>query len=191
VEFRPARRIGGKGHAPHQFERTLRGIAIGGAGRIYAVGDSAVKVFGAEGDLLRQWATRLPGESVAVDAEGRVWVGQQGQVEIHDARGDLADTWRDAGRLGLVTAIGFGRGDVFLADATARWIHRYDRNGGFLNNIGTRTRGGFTSPMSSTSPSTGPRSTRIRGCTNELLADGTLLGHFGRFDGCDRGLRML
>ena len=81
VEFKPAHRIGGKGPAPHQFQRALRGIAVDGAGRVYAVGDSAVKVFDAEGEPLRQWATRLPGESVAVDADGRVWVGQQGYAQ--------------------------------------------------------------------------------------------------------------
>jgi sugar lactone lactonase YvrE len=191
VEFRLAHRIGGKGAAPHQFERTLRGIAIGGAGRVYAVGDSAVKVFEAEGEPLRQWATRLPGESVAVDADGRVWVGERGQVEIHDGRGALADTWRGGGRLGLVTAIGFGRGDVFLADATARWIHRYDRNGGFLNDIGDQQRkGGFHIPNgvvdfavdgAGTVHVANPGMHRVE----RYSADGTLLGHFGRFDGRD------
>ena len=191
MEFRLARRIGGRGHAPHEFERTLRGIAVDDAGRVYAVGDSAVKVFGAGGEPLRQWATRLPGQSVAVDADGRVWVGEHGQVEIHDALGTLADTWRDAGRLGLVTAIGFGRGHVFLADANARWIRRYDRNGGFLNNIGDRHRkGGFHIPNGvvdfavdgeGTVHVANPGMHRVE----RYSPDGTQLGHFGRFDGRD------
>jgi sugar lactone lactonase YvrE len=191
VEFRPARRIGGRGQAPHEFERTLRGVAVDDAGRVYAAGDSGVKVFGAEGELLRQWATRLPGESVAVDPEGRVWVGEHGQVEIHDARGDLTDTWRDAGRLGLVTAIGFGRGGVFLADASARLIRRYDRDGRFLTNIGDRQRkGGFHIPngvvdfavdAGGTVHVANPGMHRVE----RYSSDGTLLGHFGRFDGRD------
>lgn len=191
VEFTLARRVGGKGPAPHQFERTLRGIAMDGAGRVYAVGDSAVKVFGAEGEPLRQWATSLPGESVAVDADGRVWVGERGQVAIHDARGHLADTWRDAGRLGLVTAIAFVHGDVLLADANARFIRRYDRNGGFLNNIGDQHRkGGFHIPngvvdfavdASGIVHVANPGLHRVE----RYSADGRLLGHFGRFDGRD------
>jgi sugar lactone lactonase YvrE len=191
VEYRPARRIGGRGPAPHQFARTLRGVAVDGAGRVYAVGDSAVKVFDSDGEPLRQWATRQPGDSVAVDADGRVWVGQQGQVEIHDARGALLDTWRDAGGLGLVTAIGFGRGDVFLADATARWIRRCDGNGRLLNNIGDRHRkGGFHIPNGVVDFAVdgagfvhvaNPGMHRVERYT----PDGTLLGHFGRFDGRD------
>lgn len=142
MDFRPARHFGGKGPAPHQFERTLRGIALDLEGRLHAVGDSAVKVFDAKGALLRQWATGRPGECVAVDGEGRVWVGEREQVEVFDSRGELADTRRDPGRLGLVTAIGFGDGDVFLADATARWIRRYDAEARFLNNIGDQHRKG-------------------------------------------------
>jgi len=191
VEFKPARRIAGKGHAPDQFERTLRGVAVDASGHVYAVGDSAVKIFDAGGKLLRQWATRLPGESVAVDAEGRVWVGQQGQVEIHEAGGELIDTWRDAGRLALVTAIGFGRGFVFLADAGGRCIRRYDRKGAFLNNIGDQHRmGGFHIPngvvdfaidAAGVVHVPNPGLHRVE----RYAADGTLLGRFGRFDGRD------
>jgi hypothetical protein len=191
VEFKPVCRIGGKGPAAHQFQRALRGLAIGGAGRVYAVGDTAVKVFDSEGTPLQQWATRLPGESVGVDSEGRVWVGQQGQVEVYDANGELSDTWRDAGRLGLVTAIGFGHGNVFLADAGGRCIRRYDRKGVFLNNIGDQHRmGGFHIPngvvdfaVDRTGVVYAPNPGLHR--VERYSADGTLLGRFGRFDGRD------
>lgn len=191
MNFRPARPIGGKGPAPHQFERTLRGIALDREGRLHAVGDSAVKVFDAEGALLRQWATGRPGECVAVDGEGRVWVGEREQVEVFDSRGELADTRRDPGRLGLVTAIGFGDGDVFLADATARWIRRYDAQARFLNNIGDQHRkGGFHIPNGVVDFAVdtegvlhvaNPGMHRVE----RYSPDGTLLGRFGRFDGRD------
>jgi sugar lactone lactonase YvrE len=191
VEFRPVHRIGGKGPAPHQFQRALRGVAVDSENDLYAVGDSAVKVFDDEGTLLRQWATRQPGECVAVDDEGRVWVGQKEQVEIFSALGELADTWRDPGQLGLVTAISFGGGDVFLADATARWIRRYAGNGKFLNNIGDQHRkGGFHIPNGVVDFAVddegvlhvaNPGMHRVE----RYSADGTLLGRFGRFDGRD------
>ena len=82
MEFRATRRIGGKGPAPHQFARALRGVATDGTGRLYAAGDSSVKVFDAAGDLVRQWATGQPGECVALDDQGRAWVGQREQVEV-------------------------------------------------------------------------------------------------------------
>jgi len=150
-----------------------------------------VKVFDAEGDLIRQWATSQPGECVAVDGEGRVWVGEKEQVEIFSPEGERTDTWRDPGPLGLVTAIGFGGGDVFLADATARWVRRYDQEGRLLNNIGDQHRkGGFHIPNGVVDFAidaegilhvANPGMHRVE----RYSADGKLLGRFGRFDGRD------
>ena len=191
MKFRPTRRIGGKGPAPHQFARALRGLAFDGEGRLHAVGDSAVKVFDAEGGLVRQWTTGRPGECVAIDGSGDVWVGQEEQVEIYSTGGELRDTWRDPGTLGLVTAIGFGDGDVFLADATARWVRRYDREGNLLNNIGDQHRkGGFHIPNGVVDFAVdGDGNLRVANPgmhrVERYAPDGTLLGRFGRFDGQD------
>jgi sugar lactone lactonase YvrE len=164
-------------------------VAIDGKDRLYAVGDSMVKVFDADHTLARRWNTDRPAECVAVDANDRVWVGEKEQVEIFSAAGEHAGTWRDPGRLGLVTAIGFGGGDVFLADATARWIRRYDRDGRFLNNIGDQHRkGGFHIPNGVVDFAVdgegilhvaNPGMHRVE----RYSADGTPLGRFGRFDG--------
>jgi sugar lactone lactonase YvrE len=190
LEYRMTRRIGGRGFEPHQFRQALRGIAVHGD-RVHAVGDSAVKLFALDGGLLAHWPTSQPGECIAVDGEGRSWIGGRQQVELHDATGALVDTWRDPERLGVVTAIGFGDGDVFLADATARWIRRYDRKGRFLNNVGDQHRkGGFDIPngvidfavdAAGVLHVANPGLHRVERYTR----DGTLLGHFGRFDGRD------
>jgi sugar lactone lactonase YvrE len=166
-------------------------VAVDGQGRLCAVGDSVVKVFLSDGTYLRQWATVQPGECVAVDDEGQVWVGQNEQVEIFSAEGERVDAWRDPGRLGLVTAVGFGGGDVFLADATARWIRRYGSDGSFLNNIGDQHRkGGFHIPNGVVDFAVddggvlhvaNPGLHRVE----RYSPDGTLLGRFGRFDGQD------
>jgi sugar lactone lactonase YvrE len=191
MKFRPKQRIGGKGSGAGQFAEALRGIALGRDGLVYAVGDSSVKVFKAAGELVRRWTTARPGFSVAVQDDGRVWVGQSRQVEIFDSQGQLLDTWQDPDRLGLVTAIGFGTDDVFLADANARWIRRYDGHGKFLNNIGDRHRkGGFHIPNGVVDFSidaegivhvANPGMHRVE----RYKPDGELLGHFGRFDGRD------
>jgi sugar lactone lactonase YvrE len=183
--------MGGRGPAPHQFHHALRGLALDAAGRVCAVGDGVVRVFDGGGAVARQWATTLPGECVAVDPTGQVWVGEREQVEIFSSEGHLAHTWRDPGRLGLVTAIGFGGGDVFLGDATARWIHRYDGEGRFLNSIGDQHRkGGFHIPNGVVDFAVdeagvvhvaNPGMHRVE----RYSPDGKLLGRFGRFDGQD------
>ena len=103
MELRAARRLAGRGTGPGQFARTLRGLATDASGRLYAVGDTAVKVFDAEGTVVAQWTTGQPAECVAVDREGRVWVGENAQVEVFSPEGTLLDTWRDPGTLAAIT----------------------------------------------------------------------------------------
>ncbi len=190
MEYRQTRTLGGRGSEPHQFGDALRGLALDDAGNLYAAGDSEIKVFDPDGGMLRRWPTGRPAWAVAVDGEGGVWVGEEGQVEVFSAAGELADTWGDE-RLGLVTAVGFGGGDVFLADASARWIHRYDRRGTLLNHIGDHHRkGGFHIPNGTVDFAVdgagvlhvaNPGMHRVERYTPL----GELLGYFGRFDGVD------
>ena len=190
MEYRLARRIGGKGTSGGQFREALRGVAVDGE-RVYAVGDCALKLFGPEGELVAQWATARPGECVAVDGGGRAWVGEWKQVEVFHPKLGLVSTFRDPERLGRVTAIGFAKGDVFLADAMARCIRRYDAAGRFLNDIGDRHRkGGFDIPngvldlavsAEGEIHAANPGMHRVERYT----ASGALVSHFGRFDGRD------
>jgi sugar lactone lactonase YvrE len=169
----------------------VRGLALDAEDRLYVASASTVLVFSPEGERLREWTTSQPGFSLGVDAAGRVWVGQMRQLEIHSPRGELLDTWRDPERLGLITAIGFAEGEVFLADATARWIRRYDSQGRHLNDIGDRHRkGGFHIPngvVDFTVDGAGILHVANPGMhrVERYTAAGALLGHFGRFDGRD------
>lgn len=193
MRYRQVRIISGKGTAADQFRETLRGIDIGRGGLIHAVGDSELKVFRPTGSLHRQWATERPGFSVAVDqaAETTVYVGQNGQVQRFDASGRLTATWRDGDRLGVATAIRAIEDHVLVADATHRCIHRYDKTGKFVNDIGRRSgRKGFLIPNGHLDffvdrggiiHAANPGKHRIERYTLE----GELLGHIGRFGGPD------
>jgi hypothetical protein len=187
LRSRLIRRIGGIGASPDHFREALRGVAVDGE-RVYAVGDSALKLFGREGEFLAQWATARPGECVALDGDGRSWVGEWKQVEIFDAKQGLVSSFRDPERLGRVTAIGFARGEVFMADVLARCIHRYDAGRRFLNHIGDRHRkGGFDIPNGVVDlaldrdgeiHAANPGMHRVE----RYAADGRLVSQFGRFD---------
>jgi hypothetical protein len=189
--FRHVRVIGGRGQGADRFTTSLRAITTDAQDHLYAVGDSDVKVFGADGTLRRRWPTSSPGYAVAVDAAGRVWVGERGQVEIFDHAGVLSDTWRDEARLGRVTAIGFVNGHVLVGDAMDRAIRRYDARGVCLNTIGKNNRmQGFRIPNGVIDFSVdgdgiihaaNPGKHRIERYT----PDDQLLGHIGRFDGID------
>lgn len=191
MQHRQVQVLGGKGTEKDRFSASLRAVAVDQRDCVYAAGDSAIKVFDAAGRLLRSWGTTKPSFSVAVSGQGRVFAGQAGQVEIFDSQGRLTGAWRDEERLGLVTAIGFSKGDVFLADSRARCIRRYDAGGKYLNDIGNDNRmKGFLIPngivdfgvdSNGVIHAANPGKHRVERYT----AGGELLGHFGRFDGRD------
>ena len=183
--------IAGKGNAPDRFVTALRALTVDGRDRLYAAGDSEVKVFAPDGTFERRWPTSSPPHSVAIAGDGRVFVGESGQIEIFDATGRITDTWHDAARLGRVTAVGFVRGGVLAADAAGRTIRHYDAGGRFLNDIGRNNRTeGFLIPNgvldfsvdgSGVIHAANPGKHRVERYT----PSDQLLGHIGRFDGID------
>ena len=174
-----------------QLGGTLRGVAIGAGDLLHVVGDSSVMAFAPEGRVARAWRTGAPAWSIAVAGDGRVFVGEEGQVEIFDATGRLETMWRHGKRLGRVTAIGFVNGDVLAGDAAGRAIRRLGPDGTFKNDIGADNRmQGFLIPNgvvqfgvddAGTIHAANPGKHRVE----QYTADGTLLSHFGRFDGND------
>jgi hypothetical protein len=191
MQYRQVQLLAGKGDRDDCFTAALRGIGADRRGFVHAAGDREIKVFDDLGRLRRRWSTARPPLSVAVSPDGRVLSGEAGQVEIFDSTGRLLDTWRDEARLGLVTAAGFFKDHVFLADARDRSIRRYDSGGKHLNDIGNDNRmKGFLIPNGVVSfgvdakgilHAANPGKHRVERYT----PDGELLGHFGRFDGRD------
>jgi outer membrane protein assembly factor BamB len=189
--YRLVRTIADQGPGPTQFAEALRGIAVDPAGRIHAVGDSAVKVFSPAGELLHSWSTARPGHCIAVAPDGTIYVGQAEQVERFDARGNLRDTWSDPERLRLITAIGFAGNEVLLADARARCVHRYNHSGEFQGDIGRPARGRGIQLPNGVLDLAVDRENVIhltnsgRHRIERYTTAGELLGHIGRFDGRD------
>jgi sugar lactone lactonase YvrE len=183
MEYRQTRVMGG-------FSQTIRGLAVGRDGRLYAAGDSQVMLFDPAGKLIRRWTTQKPACSVALTAGGETYVGEAGQVEIFDTSGGIKKAWR-GGWFGEVTAVGFHGGDIFVADAAARCIRRYDKELKHRNDIGhdNRTHGflipngvlDFSVDRAGVIHAANPGKHRVERYT----PDGQLLGHIGRFDGID------
>jgi hypothetical protein len=191
MQYRQLRIISGKGAGPAEFSQSLRGIALDTKDRLYAAGDSEVKVFDVLGALVRRWSTALPPYAVAASTDGSVWVGQMGQVEIFDGAGKLSRTWKDGMHFGCVTSIGFLKDSVLIGDSTQRCIHRFDTAGKSLNTIGKHNPlGGLLIPNGVVDfgvDSQGvihvanPGKHRVE----RYSPEGALLGHMGKFTGPD------
>jgi sugar lactone lactonase YvrE len=191
MQYQKLRIISGKGDGPAEFRHSLKGIALDQKGRLYAAGDSEVKVFDTAGALLRRWSTALPPSSVAAASDGSVWVGQAGQVEIFSETGNLLRTWKNRDYLERVTSIGFINDTVLIGDASTRCIHRFDAEGRFLNSIGNdnRMRGlripngvvDFGVDSQGVIHVANPGKHRVE----HYSPEGQMLGHMGKFTGPD------
>ena len=188
--YRKVRVIDAKGDGPGQFADELRGLAIRGD-ELYAVGDSHVVVFSLEGKVQRTWKTERPGTAVAVAPDGAVYVGEEGQIEIFERDGRLRDSWRDADRFGLVTAIGFAGDAVLIADVGDRCIRRYDKSGKFQANIGRDShKRGFMLPNRHLDFVVDPNGLILAANPGQhrierYSSSGELLGQFGQFSETD------
>jgi sugar lactone lactonase YvrE len=179
--------IGGKGSEPHQFGRSLTGMALDGRGLLHAAGDSEIKVFDPAGKLVGKWPTQRPVLAVAVASTGHVYCGEEEQIEIFDPATKTARLWRDPKMLGRVTSIGFSGEYAYAGDAAGRAIRRLDRTGTVVNTIGTdNSKGGFHIPNGVISfdvdangviHAANPGNHRVE----RYSGDGKLLGHFGKF----------
>ncbi len=136
----------GRGSEPEEFHESIHGICIGPENRLYVVGDSVLKVFAEDGELLHAWKTSEPGYSVAATDQG-VWVGGKSRIERFDSTGVVLQPWEDDQLLGFVSSLAVVGDEIYAADAYARWIRRFDRDGRLINHIGDRHRkGGFHIP---------------------------------------------
>ena len=112
-------------------------IAIGPEGRIYVTGEQAVHTFDAGGQRL-PLAIELEREATAIAAaeDGSIYLAAGDHIEIYSASGSLQNRWESAGPRAVLTSIGVGKEDVFVADFGSRSVHHYDTTGQLKNTFG-------------------------------------------------------
>jgi hypothetical protein len=132
-----------------QFHRSLAGIAVDPADRIYVLCDGQAQIFSSDGNLLRKWQAPDNARCLAVDNEDRIYFGIAGRVEIFNSAGTSIGAFfaGDSGQAAEITAIKVSNGKIFIADAASRLIRLYDPNGKQLGVIGTHGKSrGFMLP---------------------------------------------
>jgi hypothetical protein len=139
IEYAQVLSIGDRKSA-RPFRNSLACIAIGPGDTIHALGDAALIILDSRGNLLRQWKAPDPASCLAVDRSGTVYLGQPGAVEIFSPEGTRKGGFAvgDSGNHGQVTAIKLFNSEILVADASAKYIRRYDASGKQLGEIGTK-----------------------------------------------------
>ncbi|MGC9319052.1 MAG: hypothetical protein ACP5KN_13550 [Armatimonadota bacterium] len=114
-----------------------RAIAVGPDGSIYAGGEDAIRSFSPEGEV--QWELPLDGEVRALEVadDGTMFVGFMESVAVLDPSGreQLRITPQD--RRTWITSLAVSDDAIFVADAGARKVRRFDRQGNPTGEIGS------------------------------------------------------
>ena len=157
-----ARAVGSEGAAPLKFTagaalaqgdfQYIGGVYVDAKDRVFVAGDKQIAIYdGQGGKALQKWPVPLARiEAVAVDKAGFVFVagydaGQKPQIVklANDDTGKVQAQWGEAGSgMGQIAGMcGLGVNDeyVLLADPSNHCIHRYNKNGQAVDDLGKRT----------------------------------------------------
>ena len=115
---------------------SARAMTIGDDGKVYVVGDKALRVWDA-GKIQIEIGLGDEPSCVAV-GDGKIYIGLGDHVEVYDLFGGRLAQWQGFGERAVLTSIALGKGNVFVADAGNRIVYRFDEDGELLNRIGEK-----------------------------------------------------
>ena len=148
---------------PGTFVKSLGGLALDSAGRLYASGDGRIRVFDPDGKPLHDFPAAEETFSLAVDADGNIYAGQNGQVQKLGPDGAAVDIFgqtelqRDPKEPHAITALAVLGDKLLVADAFSRRIRLFDLAGKMLGQIGRNNAAyGFILPNGSLDFATDP-----------------------------------
>jgi sugar lactone lactonase YvrE len=141
--YAPVATLAGRGTAG-EFKKSLSGVAVGAGRAIHALGDGEIRVFDANGGVIRTWKAPEQAACLTVAQDGRVLAGAPGRIEIYGAAGNRVGGFAvgQAGQPADVTAVKVFRDMILVADASARLVRRFDTNGAERGLIGSQHKTG-------------------------------------------------
>lgn len=141
--YTPVATLAGRGTAA-EFKKSLSGVAVGAGRVIHALGDGEIRVFDANGAVVRTWKAPEQAACLTVAPDGRVLVGAPGRVEVYGVAGNRVGGFSvgESGKPADVTAVKIFRDTILVADASARLVRRCDANGAERGLIGSQHKTG-------------------------------------------------
>ncbi len=135
VRFDPPREYVAVGlHGEVIFEESLTAIAVGPDDRLYAAGDSEVRIFDHCAREVGRFEVASPPLALVV-AGTDIYIGQVGQVEKRsaDGTGESVPIGRDT--IKTVAGLAVIGGQLFVADPQTHRIYRFGADGAYLGDI--------------------------------------------------------
>ncbi len=118
--------------------KTVRAVAVGPSGRIYAGGDTSVRIFDKAGTREMEVACAHPPRCLAVGPSGILYVGSNKRVEVYSPTGTRQAEWEIPGKRTLLTSIALSGDAIYLADAGERTVWKFTLAGEQPERIGDK-----------------------------------------------------
>ncbi|MFP4053645.1 MAG: hypothetical protein ACLFV7_07265 [Phycisphaerae bacterium] len=107
-------------------------------GKVYVVGDQAVRLLNADGSIAEQFATGGEARCIDLASDGTIFLGVGDHVEVYSPAGQKLGSWEPVGDDEVVTGIAVDGNEVFYGAYPIRKFFRCDRNGTVLNPVAVR-----------------------------------------------------
>ncbi len=118
----------------------VKGIAVDNKDRIYVTGFDKVMIFDKTGELVQVFSTGKESNCIAINENGDIYLGVSDHIEIYDFSGNLIKSWDSPNPKTLITSIAIGEASVFVADAGNKYVHHYNSQGEYQNQIGQKNK---------------------------------------------------
>jgi hypothetical protein len=134
----------------------ITSIALGPDEHLYLGGRFGVRILNKKLETLGGWSTPDKVSALEVDESGNIYAAHSRRVVKYTADGKQILQWGKPGddddAFGYVTGIASASGNIFVADAGARAIYRFNSEGEFLNLIESVSSKSETTKFSVPSP---------------------------------------
>jgi hypothetical protein len=116
----------------------IHGIAVGAEDEVYVCGKDGVEIYDKDGALQSRFGIRGVATCIGVGNAKSILLGMTDHIEKFDSKGNLLSEWVPASSESVLTSIAVSGTSVFVADAGAKIVYRYDNAGKLQNKIGQK-----------------------------------------------------
>jgi hypothetical protein len=116
----------------------IHGITIDKEDNIFVSGENGVEIYDLEGKPIGGFRINGVANCIHVSNENEIYVGINDHIEKYNFNGRLLQKWNSLSDESLITSIATHGNYVFIADAGAKMVYRYDKTGKFQQKIGQK-----------------------------------------------------
>jgi len=114
------------------------GIAVDRADNIYIASANLVQQYNKNGDFIFSFKIQDTALSIAIHPSREILIGMRNYLERYSEKGALIQQWEQFNKAAYFTSIAADDSSVFVADAGNKIVHRFNKDGKRIMEIGKK-----------------------------------------------------